>query len=54
VAETLKIEDPENIWNGLMPDYTLPTVRSSYLSTVLAGFLGVFRVLAASFALGKA
>jgi hypothetical protein len=30
-AETLKIEEPENIWTGLMPDYTLPTVRSSYL-----------------------
>jgi len=53
VAETLKIEEPENIWTGLMPDYTLPTVRSSYLSTVLAGFFGVFLVLGASFALGK-
>lgn len=53
VAETLKIEEPETLWSGLMPDYTLPTVENPYLSTVLAGFLGVFLVLGASFALGK-
>lgn len=53
VAETLKIEEPENIWTGLMPDYTLPTVGNPYLSTVLASFFGVFLVLGASFALGK-
>ncbi len=53
VAETLKIEEPETIWSGLMPDYTLPTVRNPYLSTVIAGFFGVFLVLGASFALGK-
>lgn len=53
VAETLKIEEPETLWSGLMPDYTLPTVRNPYLSTVLAGFLGVLLVLGSSFALGK-
>ncbi|MGB9853334.1 MAG: PDGLE domain-containing protein [Candidatus Bathyarchaeales archaeon] len=53
VAETLKIEEPETIWTGLMPDYTLPTVGNPYLSTVFAGFLGVFLVLCALFVLGK-
>jgi hypothetical protein len=53
VAETLKIEEPETLWTGLMPDYTLPTIGNPYLSTVLAGFFGVFLVLGASFAIGK-
>lgn len=49
----LTIEKPENLWSGLMPDYTLPTVENPYLSTVLAGFFGVLLVLGASFAVGK-
>lgn len=53
VAETLKIEEPENFWSGVMPDYTLPTIGDPYLSTILAGFLGAFLVLGATFALGK-
>ncbi|MEM3640813.1 MAG: PDGLE domain-containing protein [Candidatus Bathyarchaeia archaeon] len=53
VAETLKIEEPEILWMGIMPDYTLPTVENPYLSTLLAGFFGAFLVLGASFALGK-
>jgi hypothetical protein len=53
VIETLKIEEPETLWMGLMPDYTLPTVENPYLSTLLAGFFGAFLVSGVSFALGK-
>lgn len=54
VAETLGIEENEQLWKGLMPDYTMPTIEDPYISTLLAGFFGVFLVLALSFALGKA
>ncbi|MCS7115517.1 MAG: PDGLE domain-containing protein [Nitrososphaerota archaeon] len=53
VSETLEIEEPEPVWKGLMPDYTLPAVENPYLSTLLAGFFGAFLVLGVSFALGK-
>lgn len=53
VAETMGIEEPEPIWEGLMPDYTMPMVEYPYASTVLAGFFGTLMVLGASLALGK-
>jgi len=54
VAETLGIEEPEPLWEGLMPDYTLHTVENPYVSTLLAGFGGILFVLASAYALGKA
>jgi len=54
VAETLSVEENEPFWSGLMPDYTLPAVEHSYISTLLAGLSGTFLVLVLSFALGKA
>ena len=54
VAETLGIEEPEPLWEGLMPDYTLQTVENPYVSTLLAGFCGMLLVLASSCILGKA
>ncbi|MCS7096000.1 MAG: PDGLE domain-containing protein [Candidatus Bathyarchaeota archaeon] len=53
VAETIGVEEPEPVWGGLMPDYTLPIIENPYASTVLAGFIGAVMVAAASFALGK-
>ena len=53
VAETLGIEETESISAGLMPDYTVPTIENSYLSTLVAGILGVFLVLGAALVLGK-
>jgi len=54
VAETLGIEEQKPAWEGLMPDYTLPTIDNPYISTLLAGFFGVFLVLGVSFILGIA
>jgi cobalt/nickel transport protein len=54
VAETIGIEEPEPLWKGLMPDYTLQTVENPYVSTLLAGFCGMILVLVLSYALGKA
>ncbi|MBC7131350.1 PDGLE domain-containing protein, partial [Candidatus Bathyarchaeota archaeon] len=53
VAETLKVEEPEPLWMGVMPDYTMPQVENPYLSTVLAGFLGTLLVFGLSHAIGK-
>jgi cobalt/nickel transport protein len=53
VAETLNIEEAETMWEGLMPDYTLPNFENQYFSTLAAGFTGAFIVLAVAFILGK-
>jgi cobalt/nickel transport protein len=54
VAETFGIEEHEPVWNGLMPDYTLPTIDNPYVSTLLAGTFGVFLVLGVALMLGTA
>jgi hypothetical protein len=54
VVETFQIEEHEPFWNGLMPDYTLPTIENKYVSTLLAGVFGFFLVLGAAFAIGLA
>jgi hypothetical protein len=53
-AGTLGIEEHTPMWRGLMPDYTLPTIDNPYLSTLVAGTLGVFLVLAVALVLGTA
>lgn len=54
VAETLGVVEADPLWEGIMPDYTLPTVENPYFSTLLSGFAGMLLVLALSYALGKA
>jgi len=53
VAETFNVEEHEPAWGGLMPDYTIPSISNSYLSTLLAGILGFLIVLGIAFVLGK-
>lgn len=52
VAETLGIEETESTYTGLIPDYTLPIIENSYISTLVAGVLGVFLVLGVAIVLG--
>lgn len=52
VAESLGIWEDEPIWSGLMPDYTLPHVENSYVSTLAAGIFGVFVVFGAAYLMG--
>ncbi|MGB9714106.1 MAG: PDGLE domain-containing protein [Candidatus Bathyarchaeales archaeon] len=54
VVETLGVEEREPLWSGLMPDYTLPTISNSYISTFLAGVFGTLLVLGVSYAVGMA
>ncbi len=53
VAEDLGVEETESQSGGLMPDYTVPTVKNDYGSTLIAGVIGVFLVLGAGLMLGK-
>ena len=53
VSEHLKIEDPEPVWTGFMPDYALPGIENPYMATLLSGFIGVILVLAASWIIGR-
>ncbi|PMB75300.1 MAG: hypothetical protein C0193_01060 [Candidatus Bathyarchaeota archaeon] len=54
VVETLGVEEREPLWSGLMPDYTLPTISNSYISTFLAGVFGTLLVLGISYSVGMA
>jgi hypothetical protein len=45
---------PQNVWQGLMTNYSVSSLGNSYVSTLLAGFFGIAFVLTATFALGKA
>jgi hypothetical protein len=44
----------QNVWQGLMTNYSVSSLGNSYVSTLLAGFVGIVFVLTATFALGKA
>jgi len=54
VAETFGIEEHEPLWQGPMPDYSLPFVDNPYASTFLSGVLGILLVLVVAFIVGKA
>lgn len=53
VAETLGIEEHEPMWQGLMPDYTVPHISNAYASTLLSGLAGTLIVLVFAFLVGK-
>ncbi len=53
VVSSLEVK-PQSIWQGFMSDYSMLGLGNNYLSTLLAGFVGVVFVLLASLALGKA
>jgi hypothetical protein len=54
VAGTLGIEVGETLWQGVMPDYSIPLIGNSYVSTFVSGVLGTLLVLAVAFIVGEA
>jgi ABC-type sulfate transport system permease component len=54
VVITYGAQEHQSSWSGLMADYSLTAVDNSYVSTILAGILGMFTVLLAAFLLGRA
>jgi ABC-type sulfate transport system permease component len=45
VAISLGANEGENLWNGILPDYSVLGVKNGYLSTLIAGVIGVVLVL---------
>lgn len=54
VAESLGIEEPEHMWYGLMPDYTIRIIKNSYVTKLVSGLIGIFLVFIIARSIGKA
>ncbi|MGB9915381.1 MAG: PDGLE domain-containing protein [Candidatus Bathyarchaeales archaeon] len=54
VVENFGVEEQAPLWHGLMPDYTIEAVQDAYVSTLLAGIIGVLLVLLAGLAVERA
>ncbi|MGE5637998.1 MAG: hypothetical protein ACM3WQ_04750 [Chloroflexota bacterium] len=51
VTSSLGIQS-KSIWQGLMNGYSIPTLENDYMSTLLAGTLGIIFVFVATLILG--
>jgi len=54
VAQNAGIEEPEGLWHGLMPNYSLPAIENPYFSALTSGLAGVLLVLIFAFLVGIA
>jgi len=54
VAQNAGTEEPNGLWHGLMPDYSLPTIENPYFSTLASGLAGIFLVFIFTFLVGMA
>jgi len=54
VAQNAGIEEPERLWHGLIPDYSLPAIENPYFSTLTSGLAGIFLVFIFTFLVGIA
>ena len=52
MAQSLGVEESAPFWKGIMSNYSVEAFKDPYVSTLVAGVLGVLLVLAASLALG--
>jgi ABC-type sulfate transport system permease component len=53
VALTYGAQEQGNVWNGLITDYSLPSIGNQYVSTLVAGIFGVTMVLVSGLLIGK-
>ena len=53
VVQNAGLEEPNAFWQGLMPDYSLPTIEDPYFSTLASGLAGILLVLAFAFLFGR-
>jgi len=54
VAESLGIEEPEPVWSGLMPDYTIHTIENPYIAKLISGLIGLVLVFSVAWGIGWA
>ena len=52
VAQNAGVEEPEELWHGLMPDYSLPAIENPYFSALASGLAGIFLVFIFTFLVG--
>ena len=45
VVQTYGAQENENLWSGLLSDYSFSSISDSYVSTLFAGIFGVLMVL---------
>jgi ABC-type sulfate transport system permease component len=45
VVQTYGAQENENLWSGLLSDYSFSSISDSYVSTLFAGIFGVLTVL---------
>jgi hypothetical protein len=53
VAQNVGIEEPEGLWHGVMPDYSLTAIENPYFSTLASGLAGILLVLVFTFLVGR-
>jgi len=53
VAQNAGIWEPESLWHGVMPDYSLPAIENPYFSTLASGLAGILLVLIFTFLVGR-
>lgn len=53
VVQSMGGNEQNSFWSGLMQDYSVSFLGNSYVSTLLAGIVGVVIVFASAFVLGK-
>lgn len=52
VAESLDVREPQQLWEGLMPDYTLHMVENPYLTKLISGLIGLIIVFLTTYGIG--
>ena len=52
VFHTYGFEPPEAIWGGFLPDYTIPGIVNEWITSLLAGILGIVIVFGVAYGLG--
>jgi ABC-type sulfate transport system permease component len=53
VVSSLGAHESDSFWSGILPDYSVSGVRNSYLSSLIAGIIGVVLVLLVGLVLTK-
>jgi cobalt/nickel transport protein len=52
VAESLGIKEHKSLWEGLIPDYTLPNMENPYITKLIGGLVGLLLVFSAAWIIG--
>jgi len=54
VAQKAGVDEPEELWHGLMPDYSLSAIENPYFSTLASGIAGISLVFILAYLVGVA